>query len=80
MDIDIGCMSVHNLNLTSNEHLIANVISTLDHRYCLDIDIWCMSVNNLNSTSNRHLVTNVTSTSDQRHCLDIDHCVCRFTI
>ena len=31
---------VHNLNSTSNRHLITNVISTSDLRYFLDIDIF----------------------------------------
>ena len=64
LDIDMGCMSVHNLNSTSNRHLITNVISTSDHRHFLDIDIGCMSVHNLNSTFNRHLITNLISPSD----------------
>ena len=63
---------VHNLNSTSNRHLITNVLSTSNHRHFLDIDIWCMSVHNLNQTSNNHLITNVISTSDHRHFLDID--------
>ena len=73
IDIDIGGMSVDNLNSTSNRNIITNVISTSYHQHFLDIDhveIGCMSVHNLNSTSKRHLIRNVISSSNHIHFLD----------
>ena len=49
-------MLVHNLNSTSNRHLITNVILTSDHRHFLDIDIWLKICLHVHLTLYRNLL------------------------